>query len=113
MLEKYWNHVPNNIIRNWLNILLQHTKNANNSEIRANIFTGLKKILVKERSYMILKDFLPNFANSIYDEDQTVLEALIKLLYHAQNQLGIPFWNIVPLTYVLDRLEVYIIQNNI
>lgn len=113
MLEKYWNHVPNNIIRSWLNILLQHTKNANNSEIRANIFTGLKKILVKERSRMILKDFLPNFANSIYDEDQTVLEALIKLLYHAQNQLGIPFWNIVPLTYVLDRLEVYIIQNNI
>lgn len=113
MLEKYWNHVPNNIIRSWLNILLQHTKNASNSEIRASIFTGLKKILVKERSHMILKDFLPNFAHSIYDEDQTVLEALIKLLYHAQNQLGIPFWNIVPLTYVLDRLEVYIIQNNI
>nr|XP_033199857.1 uncharacterized protein LOC117162115 [Bombus vancouverensis nearcticus] len=105
MLEKYWNNVPNNIIRSWLNILLQHTKKASNSEIRANIFTGLKKILVKERSRMILKDFLPNFANSIYDEDQTVLEALIKLLYHAQSQLGIPFWNIVPLTYVLDRLE--------
>ncbi|KOX76078.1 Condensin-2 complex subunit G2 [Melipona quadrifasciata] len=105
MLEKYWSHVPINIIQNWLNILLDHTKNANNSEIRACIFIGLKKILVKERSHRIVKDFLPNFAHSIYDEDQMVLEALIKLLYHAQKQLGILFWNIVPLTYVLDRLE--------
>ncbi|KAK9295730.1 hypothetical protein QLX08_010030 [Tetragonisca angustula] len=108
MLEKYWSHVPINIIQNWLNILLDHTKNADNSEIRASIFIGLKKILVRERSHRIVKDFLPNFANSIYDEDQMVLEALIKLLYHAQ-KLGIPFWNIVPLTYVLDRLET--IQN--
>ncbi|OAD53598.1 Condensin-2 complex subunit G2 [Eufriesea mexicana] len=105
MLEKYWNCIPNNIIRDWLNILLHHTKNANNSKIRANIFIGLKRIWVKERSHRILKDFLPNFANSIYDNDKTVLEALIKLLWHAQNQLGIPFWDIVPLTYVLDRLE--------
>ena len=109
MLEKYWSHVPINIIQNWLNILLDHTKNADNSEIRASIFIGLKKILVRERSHRIVKDFLPNFANSIYDEDQMVLEALIKLLYHAQ-KLGIPFWNIVPLTYVLDRLEVLAIQ---
>ena len=109
MLEKYWSNVPINIIQNWLNILLEHTKKANNSEIRASIFIGLKKILVKERSHRIVNDFIPNFANSIYDEDQMVLEALIKLLYHAQKQLGIPFWNIIPLTYVLDRLEVHTI----
>ncbi|KAG6803695.1 hypothetical protein HZU73_00958 [Apis mellifera caucasica] len=105
MLEKYWNFVPRNIIRDWLNILLHYTKNANNSKIRANVFIGLTRILIKERSRRILIDFLPNFASSIYDEDKTVLEALIKLLWHIQNQLEIPFWNIIPLTYVLDRLE--------
>lgn len=107
MLEKYWNFIPKNIIRDWLNILLHYTKNANNSKIRANVFIGLTRILIKERSRRILIDFLPNFASSIYDEDKAVLEALIKLLWHVQNQLGIPFWNIIPLTYVLDRLEVY------
>ncbi|XP_015429249.1 PREDICTED: uncharacterized protein LOC107185981 [Dufourea novaeangliae] len=105
LLEKHWNYIPNNIIRHWLSILLHYTETASSAEIRANVFIGLKKILIKERSHRILKDFLPNFAKSIYDEDQTVLEALIKLLWHAQNQLGIPFWDIVPLTYVLDRLQ--------
>ncbi|XP_076161219.1 condensin-2 complex subunit G2 isoform X2 [Ptiloglossa arizonensis] len=105
ILEKHWNCIPNNIIRDWLCILLHHTKSSNNSEIRANVFIGLKKILIKERSHRILRDFLPNFAQSIYDEDNTVLEALINLLWHAQNQLGMPFWDIVPLTYILDRLE--------
>ncbi|XP_076294186.1 condensin-2 complex subunit G2 isoform X2 [Lasioglossum baleicum] len=105
LLEKHWNSVPNNVIRNWLNILLHFTKNVGNAEIRANVFIGLKKILIKDRSRRILKDFLPNFAKSIYDKDNTVVEALIKLLWHVQNQLGIPFWTIVPLTYILDQLE--------
>ncbi|XP_043250642.1 uncharacterized protein LOC122396378 isoform X2 [Colletes gigas] len=105
ILEKHWNCVPNNIIRDWLNILLHYTKCSSNSEMRANVFIRLKKILIKERSHRILRDFLPNFAQSIYDEDKTVVEELIKLLRHAQNQLGIPFWDIVPLTYILDRLE--------
>lgn len=74
--------------------------------MRANVFIGFKKILTKERSHRIIKDFLPNFANSIYDEDSAVLEALIKLLWHAENQVGMPFWDVVPLTYILDRLEV-------
>ncbi|XP_031848485.1 condensin-2 complex subunit G2 isoform X1 [Nomia melanderi] len=105
LLEKHWNCVPHNIIRNWLNVLLHYTKCANNAEIRANVFIGLKQILIKDRSHRILKDFLPNFAKSIYDEDKTVVEALMKLLWHAQNQLDIPFWDIVPLTYVLDQIE--------
>ncbi|KOC70339.1 Condensin-2 complex subunit G2 [Habropoda laboriosa] len=105
MLEKHWTCFPNNIIRNWLNILLHYTKNASNYKIRANVFIGLKNVLVKGRSQKILKDFLPNFANSIYDDNKTVLEELIKLLWHAQNELGMPFWNIVPLSYILDRLE--------
>ncbi|XP_076644582.1 condensin-2 complex subunit G2 [Halictus rubicundus] len=105
LLEKHWNSVPTNVIRNWLNILLNFTTDVDNAQIRANVFIGLKKILIKDRSHRILKDFLPNFAKSIYDEDNTVVEALIKLLWHVQNQLGIPFWSIVPLTYVLDQLE--------
>ncbi|CAK9823358.1 Condensin-2 complex subunit G2 [Anthophora retusa] len=105
MLEKYWTSFPNDIIRNWLNILLHYTKNASNYKIRANVFSGLKNILIKGRSHRILKDFLPHFANSIYDNNKTVLEELIKLLWHAQNELGMPFWNIVPLSYILDRLE--------
>ncbi|CAL7939225.1 unnamed protein product [Xylocopa violacea] len=105
MLEKYWSCISKNVIREWLNILLHYTRNASNPEIRANIFIGLRRILVKERSHRMLKDFLPNFANSIYDEEKIVLEALIKLLWHAQNELEMPFWDIVPLTYILDRLE--------
>ncbi|XP_076762134.1 uncharacterized protein LOC143430048 [Xylocopa sonorina] len=105
MLEKYWSCVSKNVIREWLDIMLHYTKNASNPEIRANIFIGLKRILIKERSRRMLKDFLPNFANSIYDEEKIVLEALIKLLWHAQNEFEMPFWDIVPLTYVLDRLE--------
>ena len=31
--------------------------------MRANVFIGFKKILTKERSHRIIKDFLPNFAN--------------------------------------------------
>ncbi|CAK9812038.1 Condensin-2 complex subunit G2 [Anthophora plagiata] len=105
MLEKYWTSFSNDIIRNWLNILLHYTKNASNYKIRANVFSGLRNILTKGRSHKILKDFLPHFANSIYDDNKTVLEELIKLLWHAQNELGMPFWNIVPLSYILDRLE--------
>ncbi|XP_076231454.1 condensin-2 complex subunit G2 [Calliopsis andreniformis] len=105
MLEKHWSHVPKDIIYDWLNIFLNYTKTSNNSQLRANVFIGLKKILAKDRSHKIIKDFLSNFAHSIYDEDNVVLEALIKLLWHAQTQIGIPFWNIVPLTYILDRLE--------
>ena len=105
VLDKHWKHIPKNIIRDWLNILLHCTKSSSNSEMRANVFIGFKKILTKERSHRIIKDFLPNFANSIYDEDSAVLEALIKLLWHAQNQVGMPFWDVVPLTYILDRLE--------
>nr|XP_012141181.1 PREDICTED: condensin-2 complex subunit G2-like [Megachile rotundata] len=105
MLEKYWNSVPSNYINDWLSILLHYTKNSSNSEMRANVFIGLKNILVKKRSHKIIEDFLPNFAYSIYDEDSAVLDALIKFLWHAQNQLEIPFWKIIPLTYILDRME--------
>ncbi|XP_053981260.1 condensin-2 complex subunit G2-like isoform X1 [Hylaeus volcanicus] len=105
MLEKHWSCVPKNIIRDWLSILLNYTKCSSSPETRANVFIGLKKILIKDRSHRIVRDFLPNFAQSIYDEDKSVLEALIELLWHAQNQLGMPFWDIVPLTYILDRLE--------
>lgn len=108
MLEKYWNCVPSNIIRSWLNIMLHHTKNASNAKIRANVFNGLKNMLVNKQSHRILKDFLPNFANSIYDDNRMVLETLIKLLWHAQSQLGMPFWDIVPLSHILHRLEVHI-----
>nr|XP_034181112.1 condensin-2 complex subunit G2-like isoform X1 [Osmia lignaria] len=105
MLEKYWNHIPNSYIHNWLNILLRYTKNSSNSEMRANVFIGLKNVLVHKRSHKIIKDFLRNFSYSIYDKDSAVLDALIKLLWHVQNQFEMPFWNIVPLTYILDRLE--------
>nr|XP_033329544.1 condensin-2 complex subunit G2-like [Megalopta genalis] len=105
LLEKHWNSVPTNIVRNWLNIFLDYTTSTSSAQIRANVFIGLKKILIKDRSHRILKDFLPNFAKSIYDEDNSVVEALIKLLWHAHNQLDIPFWTIVPLTYILDKLE--------
>lgn len=108
MLENHWNHIPKNMISDWLNILLHHTKTSSNSELRANVFIGLRKILTKERSHRIVKDFLPNFAKSIYDEDNIVLEALIELLWHTQSKVEIPFWNIVPLAYILDRLQVRI-----
>ncbi|XP_078039649.1 condensin-2 complex subunit G2 isoform X2 [Augochlora pura] len=108
LMEKHWNSVPTNIVRSWLDTLLYYTRNVGNAQIRANVFIGLRKILIKNRSHRILKDFLPNFAKSIYDEDNTVVEALIKLLWHVHNNLGIPFWNIVPLSYVLDQLEVHI-----
>ncbi|XP_017877369.1 condensin-2 complex subunit G2-like [Ceratina calcarata] len=105
MLKQYWSCIPNTMIQNWLGILLSYTKSASNPEIRANVFIGLRKIMIRDDPHMLLEDFLPNFMLSIYDEEKVVLKALIKFLWHAQDELEIPFWKIVPMDYIFNRLE--------
>ncbi|XP_066586603.1 condensin-2 complex subunit G2-like isoform X2 [Prorops nasuta] len=106
IMEKNWSFIPNSIKEKWFHTFLNYTKSSNSSEIRAAVFYGLKHVLTNGNTREIIKEILPHYCNSIYDTNEMVVEAFVKLLFYAHTNVGILFWDIIPVDSVLEKLEV-------
>lgn len=105
-MESHWKHIPDDIIKNWLNILSCHVKSKFSSEIKISILNGIKQMVSNKHSHSSVKSFLSNFVNQIYYADIDVVKCFTELIIYLQNHIGILIWDIVALTTLLKCIEV-------
>lgn len=106
VLGKFWVSLPPELIDEWLNIVLEHTKSSNCPEIRKSVFQGLKSLLSNPHSNGKLKEILPKFADSIYDTNVDVKTEVLELILEIHNRTKVQIWDIVPLNCIIECLDV-------
>ncbi|KAI4489395.1 hypothetical protein M0802_011150 [Mischocyttarus mexicanus] len=105
ILEYYWKQIPDNIIKQWLNILSYHMQSKSSSEIKLNILNGIKKMISNKYSHTNLQRLLSDFANNINYADTSVIKRFNKLLVYLENNIGILISDIIDLNTLLKYIE--------
>lgn len=106
ILSEYWEVISPDTIQKWMQIIVQNLVNDGSCpKVRQSVYIGFKYLVKKPISMEYMQQLLPKLQNHFHDVNSRVRVAFVDMLL-ACKENGIKYWNIVPLTHLLSRLEV-------
>ncbi|XP_070535793.1 condensin-2 complex subunit G2-like [Ptychodera flava] len=102
----FWELIPSATVQVLLTKLVREMAyDSASSEVRATVFKGLSFLVSNHLCHGYLNALLPELKNCIHDTAEKVRLAFIELLLKIKGLKSIKFWHIVPMEWLLARME--------
>ncbi|XP_077993869.1 condensin-2 complex subunit G2-like [Glandiceps talaboti] len=106
IISVFWELIPSTTVQVLLNkIVREMAYDSVSSDTRVAVFKGMSYLLKNHLCHVYLNALLPELKNCIHDNAEKVRIAFIELLLKIKGLKSMKFWHIVPMEWLLARME--------